>query len=78
MKKILKYTAVACAIFGLASCSQDRDPVLQTPTKYVLNVPTMQDQYIDLTAGNMLELVSSQPDYVVATIAQYSPEMSLT
>ncbi len=78
MKKILKYTAVACAIFGLASCSQDRDPVLQTPTKYVLNVPTMQDQYIDLQAGNVLELVSSQPDYGVATIAQYSAQMSLT
>ncbi|MDE6796057.1 MAG: SusE domain-containing protein [Muribaculaceae bacterium] len=78
MKRILKYTAVACAIFGLASCSQDRDPVLQTPTKYVLNVPTMQDQYIDLQAGNVLELVSSQPDYGVATIAQYSAQMSLS
>lgn len=70
--------AVACAIFGLASCSQDRDPVLQTPTKYVLNVPTMQDQYIDLQEGHTLELVSSQPDYGVATIAQYSAQMSLT
>lgn len=70
--------AVAGAVFSLASCSQDRDPVLQTPTKYVLNVPTMQDQYIDLQAGNTIELVSSQPDYGVAVIAQYSAQMSLT
>ncbi|MDE7349611.1 MAG: hypothetical protein K2N25_00975 [Muribaculaceae bacterium] len=78
MKRILKYTAVACAVLGLASCSQDRDPVLQTPTKYVLNQPTMQDQYIDLQDGKVLELVSSQPDYGVATIAEYSAQMSLT
>ena len=78
MKRIFKCLAVACAVVGMASCSQDRDPVLQTPTKYVLNVPNMQDQYIDLTAGNTLELVSSQPDYGVATIAEYSAQMSLT
>ena len=34
---------MAGALLGAASCSQDRDPVLQTPTNFVLNVPAMQD-----------------------------------
>ncbi len=70
--------AAACALFGMASCSQDRDPVLQTPTEYVLNTPVMQEQYIDLQEGNTLELVSSQPNYGYSAIADYSAEMSLT
>lgn len=78
MKKISLFLAAAGAILGMASCSQDRDPVLQTPTKYVLNTPVMQDQFIDLQEGNTLELVSSQPDYGYSAIAEYSAEMSLT
>jgi len=78
MKKIAILLAAAGAVFGLASCSQDRDPVLQMPTSYTLNVPAMQDQYIDLTAGQTIQLVSSQPDYGMALIANYSAQMSLT
>ncbi|MDE6577567.1 MAG: SusE domain-containing protein [Muribaculaceae bacterium] len=70
--------AAACAVFGMASCSQDRDPVLQKPTEFVLNVPAMQDQYIELTEGNILELVSSQPNYGYSAVANYSAQMSLT
>ena len=70
--------AAAYAVFGMASCSQDRDPVLQKPTEFVLNVPTMQDQYIELTEGNILELVASQPNYGYSAVANYSAEMSLT
>lgn len=68
----------AGAVLGMASCSQDRDPVLQLPTTYVLNNPVMQDQYIDLQDGNTLELTSSQPDYGYSAVAEYSAEMSLT
>lgn len=78
MKKISLYLAAGIAVAGMASCSEDRDPVLQMPTKYVLNVPAMQDQYIELEAGNTLELVSSQPDYGYSAVATYSGEMSLT
>lgn len=78
MKKISVFMSMALAVLGLASCSQDRDPVLQTPTEFVLNEPAMQDQYIQLTAGNTLELVASQPNYGYSAIAQYSAEMSLT
>lgn len=68
----------AGAVLGMASCSQDRDPVLQMPTTYTLNAPAMQDQYIDLQEGNTLELTSSQPDYGYSAVAEYSAEMSLT
>lgn len=69
---------MACVLLGAASCSQDRDPVLQTPTQFVLNEPAMQDQYIALTEGNTLELVASQPDYGYSAVAKYSAQMSLT
>ena len=70
--------SAACAALVMASCSLDRDPVLQTPTTFVLNVPAMQDQYIELHEGNTLELVASQPDYGYSAVADYSAEMSLT
>lgn len=70
--------AMAGALLGAASCSQDTDPVLQTPTTFVLNVPAMQEQYIELQEGNTIELVASQPDYGYSAVADYSAEMSLT
>lgn len=70
--------SAACAALVMASCSLDRDPVLQTPTTFVLNEPAMQDQYIELQEGNTLELVASQPDYGYSAVADYLAEMSLT
>lgn len=69
---------MACAALGLASCQQDRDPKYQAPTRFVLNEPAMQDQYIELQSGNTLELVASQPDYGYSAVAEYGAEMSLT
>lgn len=70
--------ATAAVALGFASCSQDRDPVYQVPTSFVLNTPSMEDQYIELTEGNTLELVCSQPDYGYSAVANYSAEMSLS
>ena len=78
MKKISIIMATAAVALGFASCSQDRDPVYQTPTSFVLNTPAMENQYIELTEGNTLELVCSQPDYGYSAVANYSAEMSLT
>ena len=78
MKKISLYIAMVCALIGMASCSQDRDPVYKAPTSFVLNVPAMQNQLIELAEGNTLELVCSQPDYGFAAAAVYSAQMSLT
>lgn len=78
MKKIALYIATVCALVGMASCSQDRDPVYHQPTNFVLNVPAMADQLIELQDGNILELTCSQPDYGFAAAAVYSAQMSLT
>lgn len=78
MKKISIFMALAAVALGFSSCSEDRDPVYHAPTQYVLNTPAMQDQYIELTEGNTLELSSSQPDYGYSAVAQYSAQMSLT
>lgn len=69
---------MALALFGLASCEQDRDPKYQAPTEFTLNEPSMQDQYIELTEGNTLVLATSQPNYGYSAVADYSAEMSLT
>ncbi len=78
MNKISIFMAAAAVVLGVSSCSEDRDPVYQAPTTYVLNVPAMQDQYIALEKGATLELVSSQPDYGYSAITEYSAEMSLS
>ncbi|MDE5844689.1 MAG: SusE domain-containing protein [Muribaculaceae bacterium] len=78
MKKISMFLACLTAIVGLSSCSQDRDPVLQNPTKFVLNTPALQNQYYQLEEGNTIELTCSQPDYGYSAIVQYSVEVSLT
>lgn len=78
MKKLSIILALAAVALGFSSCSEDRDPVLQKPTTFVLNVPEMADQYINLQEGSVLELVCSQPDYGYSAVANYSAEMSLT
>ncbi|MDE5585877.1 MAG: SusE domain-containing protein [Muribaculaceae bacterium] len=78
MKKISIYMSMALAVLGMASCSQDRDPVLQTPTEFVLNTPVLADQFIELQEGKAIELVTSQPNYGYSAVANYSAEMSLT
>ena len=72
--------AMGIALIGMASCSQDRDPVYHAPAEgsFVLNVPAMQDQLIELTETGTLELTCSQPDYGFAAAAVYSAQMSLT
>ncbi|MBD5218194.1 MAG: hypothetical protein HDS73_06850 [Bacteroidales bacterium] len=78
MKKIAFLMMAIGLVLGLGSCSEDRDPVYKAPTTFVLNTPAMQDQFIELTAGQVLELVASQPDYGYSAVANYSAQMSLT
>lgn len=63
---------------GLASCSEDRDPVYQVPGEFVLNTPALQDQYYQLSEDNTFDLTCSQPDYGYAAVAHYSLQVSLT
>lgn len=69
--------AMAAVALGFTSCEADKDPVYQAPTKFELNTPTMENQYIELNDNGTLELVASQPDYGYSAIANYSAEMSL-
>ena len=77
MKKLSILLTAAAVALGFASCSEDRDPVYQVPTTFVLNTPAMQSQFIDLTEKGTLELVASQPDYGYSAVTQYSAEVSL-
>lgn len=82
MKKFaISLVATLAMMAGFSSCSEDRDPVYQQPTEFVVNVPVIQDQYIDLDAADekaTISLVCSQPDYGYSAIAQYGAEVSLT
>lgn len=70
--------AMAGVALGFSSCEQDKDPVYQEPTQFVLNTPAMEDQYIELGDDGTIELIASQPDYGYSAIAQYSAEVSLS
>lgn len=80
MKKISYILAVACGLWAFSSCCADKDPMYTRPAEgsMVLNVPVLQDEYIDLTEGDVLELTTSQPDYGYSAVAVYSAQMSLT
>lgn len=73
-KKIFSLLAAGLAFFGMTSCSDDNDsnPVINTaPTTFVLNTPTMSEQYIELSESNTVSLSWSQPDYGFAALATY-------
>ena len=78
MKKLALFFACAAALVGFTSCEDDKDPVYQQPTKFVLNTPALQDQYLELTEDGTFELSCSQPDYGYAAVVNYSAEVSLT
>lgn len=79
MKKYLLYIPLVLGMFGVASCSQDRDPKYHAPAEgsFVLNKPAMMNQEIILNSENTLEFSCSQPDYGFAATAAYSIQMSL-
>lgn len=79
MKKISYILTAACALWAFSSCCADKDPMYHRAPEgsFVLNEPVLQDQYIDLTPGNTIELVASQPDYGYSAVAQYSAQMAL-
>lgn len=88
MKKLSIMFAALAAAMAFASCEDSRDdnPTLVTfdePKQAdFLNVPVMQDQYIELTEENKngsINLVCSQPvEYGYAATCLYMPQVSLT
>lgn len=78
MKKLALFFACAAALVGFTGCEDDKDPIYQQPTKFVLNQPALQDQYLELSEEGTFELSCSQPDYGYSAIVNYSAEVSLT
>ena len=79
MKKLSIFLAGLVAVFGLASCENEKEPVYKAPTTFELNVPVMENQYLELNEENTFELVASaQPDYGYSAVTTYSALVSLT
>ncbi|GHV04335.1 outer membrane protein SusE [Bacteroidia bacterium] len=78
MKKLNNILGIFCCMFALLSCDSDRDsnPVLQTPTSFVLNVPPYATAVYDLKNSETLELTTSQPDFGFTAATSYSVQIS--
>lgn len=69
-------------VLATASCSgpEEENPVIQTPTKLVLNTPATANQYVDLgndkNAGTV-NFTCSQADYGFAASANYYMQVAL-
>lgn len=78
-----RFNYILFGILGLVlsavSCNgpETENPVLQKPTKFVLNNPVFQKQYIDLQNTLTVNLTCSQPDYGFAAAASYYVQVSL-
>lgn len=79
MKKHLNILLLlAVALLGLSSCEDDKDPVLQKPTTFVLNTPATAALYYTLTPDGTIGFTFSQPDYGNPIVANYYVQVSLT
>lgn len=88
MKKFSILVASVAAALAFSSCETSRDdnpvlPVIPEGTEAdFLNVPVLQNEYIDLTAeneGDLLLLTCSQPvEYGYAASVRYYPEIAMT
>ena len=79
MKNIFKSTLLLlCSICLLTACEDDNDenPVLKSPTAFVLNTPAAADQIIDLANSSNVVLTCSQPNYGFPASTQYTVEVA--
>lgn len=69
----------AIALLALNSCKADTDPKIDTSTDFdfVLNIPQMATQYIDLSTNGNIQFTVSQPNYGVTVVPTYGIEISL-
>lgn len=79
MKKLYLSASIAIAALAFTSCEADKEPVYQAPdpATFVLNIPPMANQLYILAEGTTVDLTTSQPDYGVATITNYSVDVTL-
>lgn len=78
-----KISKILMGLLGLAmvvtSCKSpmDENPVAQDPTTFVLNVPAMSKQFVDLASCGGVNLTCSQPDYGYSAVTTYEAQVSL-
>ncbi len=80
MKKLSIYAFALAGLLSFSACEADRDsnPVLQTPTTFVLNTPAYANTTYDLSNSKSVELTCSQPNFGYTAPTIYSVEVSLT
>lgn len=79
MKKLYILASLAVASLGFTSCEADKEPVYHDPqpATFVLNTPPMANQLYILESSSAVDLTTSQPDYGVATVTNYSVDVTL-
>jgi hypothetical protein len=76
MKKTILMVFAAILGLSFASCKQDTQPRLNTPTEFVLNKPAMGDQLYVMSAESTIDLTVTQPNYGLATTPSYQVEIA--
>lgn len=79
MKQLYILATLAVAAFSFTSCEADKEPVYYAPdpATFVLNTPPFANQTYILETGGNVELTTSQPDYGVSTVTNYSVDVTL-
>lgn len=77
MKKLSILFACLAAVFTFHSCEDDKDPVYQAPTEFIINTPALANQYYELTPTGTIDMTWSQPNYGYAAAATYQVMVSL-
>lgn len=70
--------ALVAVLMGFTSCNEEKDPVFQKPTEFVLNTPPMASQYYELTPEGSMVFTCSQPNYGFTASTTYGLEIALT
>lgn len=77
MKKTSILLALAVAGLGFTSCEDDKEPVYTAPTEFVLNTPPMSQSLYILSAGDIVDLTCSQPDYGFSAVTNYVVDLTI-
>lgn len=76
MKKTTIFLALVAAGFAFTSCEDDKEPVYNIPTEFVLNTPPMAESVYVLSDGDIVELTCSQPNYGYSAVTNYAVDIA--
>lgn len=79
MKKVYIIALLLIGMLCFSACEkQDKEPTLQEPTEFVLNIPAYVNTTYNLEASESIELTCSQPNYGFTAATTYSVETSVS